>query len=145
MVVELMIVSWHPELRLNINNLLTIDVMTNGLSSQFQRFRARSLLNHWGRVTHICVSKLNIIRSANGLSPGWSLAIIWTNAGILLVGPLGTNFSETFIEIETFSFKKMIWMCRLRNVVNFVSALIAIISVSYYYWDIFQWQSPRAI
>ena len=34
-------------------------------------------------------------------------AIIWTNAGILLIGPLGTNFSEILITIETFSFKKM--------------------------------------
>ena len=31
----------------------------------------------------------------------------WTNAGILLIGPLGTNFSEFPIEIHTFSFKKM--------------------------------------
>ena len=34
-------------------------------------------------------------------------AIIWTNAGILLIGPVGTNFSEILIEIYTFSFKKM--------------------------------------
>ena len=34
-------------------------------------------------------------------------AIIWTNAGILLIGPLGTNFSEISIEILTFSFKKV--------------------------------------
>ena len=64
-------------------------------------------LTHWGRVTHICVSKLTIIDSDNGLSPGRRQAIIWTNAGISLIGPLGTNFSETLIEILTFSFKKM--------------------------------------
>ena len=34
-------------------------------------------------------------------------AIIWTNAGILLIGPLGTNFSEILIKIHTFSFNKM--------------------------------------
>ena len=34
-------------------------------------------------------------------------AIICTNAGILLIGPLGTNFSEILIEIQTFSFTKM--------------------------------------
>ena len=62
---------------------------------------------HWGRVTHICVSKLTIIGSDNGLSPGRRQAIIWTNAGILSIGPLGTNFSEILIEILTFSFKKM--------------------------------------
>ena len=42
-------------------------------------------LTHWGRVTHICVSKLTIIGSDNGLSPGRRQAIIWTNAGILLI------------------------------------------------------------
>ena len=64
-------------------------------------------LTHWGRVTHICVSKIAIIGSNNGLSPSRRQAIIWTNAGILLIGPLGTNFSEILIEIQTFSFKKM--------------------------------------
>ena len=64
-------------------------------------------LTHWGRETHICVSKQIIIGSDNGLSPGRRQAIIWTNAGILLIGPLGTNFSEILIEILTFSFKKM--------------------------------------
>ena len=47
-------------------------------------------------MTHICVSKLTNIGSDNGLSPGRRQAIIWTNAGILLIGPLGTNFSVKF-------------------------------------------------
>ena len=66
-----------------------------------------STLTHWSRVTHICVSKPTSIGSDNGLSPGRRQAIIWINAGILLIGPLGTNFSEILIEIYTFSFKKM--------------------------------------
>ena len=60
-----------------------------------------SFLTHWGRVTHICVSKLTIIGSDNGLSPGQRQAIIWTTGGILLIGPLGTNFSEIVIETLT--------------------------------------------
>ena len=64
-------------------------------------------LTHWVRVTHVCVRKLAIIGSDNGLLPGRRQAIILTNAGILLIGPLGTNFSEILIEIYTFSFKKM--------------------------------------
>ena len=64
-------------------------------------------LIHWGRVTHICVSNQTITGPDNGLSPGRRQAIIWTNAGILLVIPLGTNFSEILIEIHTFSFTKM--------------------------------------
>ena len=56
-------------------------------------------LTHWGQVTHICVSKLTII--------GRRQAIIRINAGILIIGPLGANFSEILIEIYTFSFRKM--------------------------------------
>ena len=64
-------------------------------------------LTHWGRVMHICVSNLTIIGLDNGLSPGQCQAIIWTNGGILLIGPLGPNVNEILIEINTFSFKKM--------------------------------------
>ena len=39
--------------------------------------------------------------------PGRRQAINWTNAGKLLIGPLGINFSETLIEINTFLFKEM--------------------------------------
>ena len=46
---------------------------------------------------------LTIIGSDNGLSPGRRQAIIWTNAGIMFLGSLGTNL----IEIHTFLFKKM--------------------------------------
>ena len=70
-------------------------------------FLLQTLLTHWGRVTHICVSKLTIIGSDNGMSPGWRQAIIRTNAGILLIRPLETNFSEFLVEILIFSFKKM--------------------------------------
>ena len=44
-------------------------------------------LTHWGRVTHISVSKLTIIGSDNGLAPSRRQAIILTNAGILLIEP----------------------------------------------------------
>ena len=64
-------------------------------------------LTHWGRVTHICVSDLTSIGSDNDLSPGGRQAIIRTNAGILLIRPLGTNFSEFLVEILIFSLKKM--------------------------------------
>ena len=42
----------------------------------------------------ICISELTIIGSDNGLSPGRRQAIIWTNAGILLIGPFRTNLNE---------------------------------------------------
>ena len=62
---------------------------------------AAILLTHWIWVTSI--------GSGNGLSPGQCQVIIWTNAGILLIGPSGINFSEISIEIHTFSFKKIHW------------------------------------
>ena len=66
-------------------------------------------------MTHICISKLIIIAPDNGLSPGQHQAIIWTNAGILLTAPLGTNFSEILIEIYTFSLKKKMQLKMLSN------------------------------
>ena len=82
----------------------------SGISHTDHRVRSVAwsiLLTHWGRVTHICISRLIIIGSDNGLSPGWCQAIIWTNAGILLIRTLTTNFSEILSEIHAFSFKKM--------------------------------------
>ena len=64
-------------------------------------------LTHWARVTHICVGNLTTIGSDKGLSPDWRQAIIWTNTGILLIGPWGTKFGEILIKILTFSFMKM--------------------------------------
>ena len=41
------------------------------------------------------------------LAPIRRQAIVWTNAGILLIGPWGTNFNEILIKIQQFSLKKM--------------------------------------
>ena len=48
-----------------------------------------------------------MIGSDNSLSHGRRQAIIWTNDGILSIGPLRKNFSEILIEVHTFSFKKI--------------------------------------
>ena len=74
---------------------------------KLQKTRHISPLSHWDRVTYICVSKLAIIGSDNGLSPGRRQAIIWNNAGLLSIGLLGTNFNQILIKIHKFSFKKM--------------------------------------
>ena len=119
-------------------------------------------LTHWGRVTHICVGNLTIIDSDNGLSPGRRQAIIWTNAGILLIGPLGTNFSEILAEIITFSFKKMYFkvssakwrpFCLGLNVLIFVSLYnIKIVNhipkwltLNEFSWLSFWWKLQQAI
>ena len=66
-------------------------------------------LTHWVRVTHIhvCLGNLTIIGSDNGLSPALCQAIIWTTAGILLIGHSGTNPLGILNGIQTFSFKKL--------------------------------------
>ena len=66
-----------------------------------------STFTHWGRVTHICARKLTTIGSDNGLSRGRHQAIIWTNAGLLLIGPWRTNFHEILIDIHTF--ENVVW------------------------------------
>ena len=51
-------------------------------------------------ILYICKSMvINIFSLSLSLSPERRQAIIWTNAGILLTGPLGTKFSEILIEI----------------------------------------------
>ena len=76
-------------------------------SCQFEYLSYNCTLTHWGQVTHICVGKLTITGSDNDLSPGRRYSIIRTNVGILLIGPVGTNFNENSIGIQTFPFKKM--------------------------------------
>ena len=79
------------------NMLFMVSIMHKG-SKKLASFGTD--LTHWGLVMHICNSKLTIIGSDNGLSPGQCQAIIWSNARILLIGPLGTHSMK-------FSFKKM--------------------------------------
>ena len=50
------------------------------------------------------------IGSDNGLSPIRHQAIMYTNAGLLLSGPFGTNFSEIFIKIWLFLSWKQNWI-----------------------------------
>ena len=68
-------------------------------------------LTQCGRVTHICVSKLTIIGSDNGLSPGRRQAIIWTNAGMLLIGPIGVISDEISIMKYLHSWKSISRCC----------------------------------
>ena len=89
-----------------------ISVLRNNTKTKYvfkfpQNISAFNLLIHWGQVTHICISKLSIIGSDNSLLPNEQQAIIWTKGGILLIGPLETNFSEILLAIFIHSFKKM--------------------------------------
>ena len=71
-------------------------------------------------MAYICVSKLATIGSDNVLSPGRRQAIIWTNAGILLIGSVGTNFGEILIGIYKVTLKNA-----FENVVTKLAAILA--------------------
>ena len=101
-------VVWHsPECSSNF----TLSAQAATINGDFENHTITATSSRdpmsWGWVTHICIGKVIFIGSDNGLSPGRRQAIIWTNVGILLTGPLGTNFRDILIKIHTFSFKKM--------------------------------------
>ena len=63
---------------------------------------------HWGRVINAYESVNWVtITSDNYLTPMQHQAIAWTNADLVLIKPLGLNFSKNLMEIQTFSIKKM--------------------------------------
>ena len=92
-------------------------------SRQMKPWLALCILTHWDRVTHICVSKLSSIGSDNGLSLGQRQATIWTIAGILSIGPLGTSV-ESQLKFIHFHSIKCIWKFSLVNGRHFVSASV---------------------
>ena len=87
-------------------------------------------------MTDIWISKLTIIGSDNGLVPGQHQAIIRTNAGILLIESLGTNFNEILISIHFYQ-RKCTWKCRQRNSVHFVWAPMCYVWVDYCFSFVF--------
>ena len=64
-------------------------------------------LTPFSLVPHIWSINQVSIGSDNGLSPIRRQIIIWTNAGLLSIGPLGTNFTEILTKVQNFSFTKM--------------------------------------
>ena len=79
------------------------------------------ILTYWGQSRHIWVSKLTIIGSGNGLLPALCQSIIWTSAGLLSIGTLGTNLSENLSKIHIFSFKKMhlkMYVCEMAAILS---------------------------
>ena len=101
----------YPQCWLNINCIgpvssKTIAHKVNSIR-KWNHILKKKWPSRWDRVTHICINRPTRIGSDNGLSAGRHQAIFWTNAGVLLVGTLGTTFSEILIEIHIFPFTKM--------------------------------------
>ena len=126
--------QWRGTLMFSLICVWTNGWVNNREAGDLRRYRAHydvTVMGHpcethlnWMRPSEacICVSKLTITGSDNGLLPGRCQAIVWTNAGMLLTRPLGINFSEIFIEIHTFSFRKMHLKMSEKNGGHFVSA-----------------------
>ena len=68
--------KWRVLHNYDISMLEQVCVSFNGIA---YLMKVNFCLTHWGRVTHICVSKLTIIGSDNGLSPGHCLWITVDN------------------------------------------------------------------
>ena len=105
--------QWWPSALTHIH--VTRPQVQNAHCSLRRQVVSKDIIDHagWtdaclarGRATHASV-KQAIVGSDNCLSPERRQAIIWTNAGILLIGTLGTKFSQILSEVHTFSFKKM--------------------------------------
>ena len=90
-------------------------------------------------MTHICVGNLNTTATDNGLSPGRCQAIIWTSAGIMLIRPLGTNFSEILIESHTFSWKKMHLKMSSAKRRPFCPGINELTWGGWFYYDYIEW------
>ena len=97
------------------------------------------LLTHWGRVTHKGINKLIITGSDNDLCFAWCQAIIWGNAGILLILPLGTNFSELLIGIYKFCIQENAF----KNVVLKMAAICLGLNVLTLLCDVVNWHSSK--
>ena len=85
---------------------------------------------YWGQVTYICVDDSTIIGSDNCLPSGRHKAIIWTNIGILLNAPRGTNFSEILTKLIHFLiqenvFENVVWKmaASVRDVLRFATVV----------------------
>ena len=99
--------SFHHSLYLNYGFDGVSTYKTSGKSNVL-RF---CVLTNWVRVAYICVSGLTMFGSDNGLSP------IWTNAGIMLIGPWGQTSVKSQAQFIHFYSRKCIWKCCLRMAV----------------------------
>ena len=95
--------------RENISGVCVIHAHSWGKNQHWSRkeFGTQQLPRHYGRETHICVSKLGAIDSDNGLSPVRCQVIIWKNSGFILTGPLVSYLSEIVTKAILYSEKAL--------------------------------------
>ena len=105
---------------------------------------------HWNKNNRdelkLISSQCRIYASVNRVSIGWDnglssirhQAIISTNADLLSIGPMGTNFSDILIKIHNFSLKKCTWKFRLRNADHFVQRETWVKMRNLMWWNVFE-------
>ena len=116
----------------------------NGTTLYFDVYKhiwAQQGLTHWGWVSHIWVSKITIIGSDDGLSPGQRHVIIWSNAGIFVNWTLGNKLQWNFhrnqcIFIQENAFENVCEMTAILSQPQCVNSL----------WprDVIWWQGSRS-
>ena len=93
--------AWNIELaQSKVTHISEVTCASRRLLSPAKRLFVCLVLRY--RVSHICVSENDIIGSDNGL---WSVrpqAIVWTNARLLSIASLLTNFRQTGIKCSNF-------------------------------------------
>ena len=97
--------SWCLCLR-NIAIMHQIWGIRVSLKMMIVSLRVNLIITHLPLVLHICISEIDHHCSGYGLSPVRRQAIAWTNAGLLSIGLKGISFSEIWIGILSFLFKK---------------------------------------
>ena len=98
--------------------MATADLQWLGAMATADLEWADLLISPQGRI-YASVNQVSI-GSDNGVSPIWRQAIIRTNARLLSIGPLGTNFNEILSKYKTFLSRKCTWKYRLWNGAHFV-------------------------
>ena len=102
--------------------LWSYSILTQHITLVWSYFAFCVSFNSWRPSDAYMRRNTTNLDSDNGLLTERRQAIIWTNVGILLIGPLRTNVSEFLIWIHTFSFKKMHLKTASANWRHFVSA-----------------------
>ena len=93
--------------------------------------RPKPMSTHWGRVTHICVSKPSHYWTLeNGLAPIQWQAMIWSDIHCLINCTLGNKRCNFNQNSNFFHSRKCIWKCQLQNGIYFASASVCSIKSS---------------
>ena len=103
-------VPWHlPESNLTASAQATLyNEFQNYTFTWLPYLPVANVLTHWGRVTHICVSKLNSIGSDNALSPSHHLNRCWNIVNLTLGNKLPWNvYRNSYIFIKKNLYLKM--------------------------------------